>query len=330
MTDHPPAEATPSAAELIARFRKWLAWGVAIAALLYVGFSAWVGIASVRDALSRFAWIYYVPAIVLTLLNYALRFWKWHYLIRRLDVDISVKDDAVIFGSGLAMVLSPGKVGELLKPYLVREATGAPMTQTIPALVTERLTDGIAVLALAAISVSTYAGDKAQYVFVPIGLTAAGLAVLASESLSYRILRPLAAAPGIVGKVGSTLTGMYAAMRVCVAPVPLVLTVLVSIVAWGGECVGYWLVLKGFGADPSLGVSTFLYAFATVSGGASPGGLGVADGVLLELPPRLVAGLDPGAALASGLLIRLATLWLGVILGAIALLRVGDARAKSG
>jgi hypothetical protein len=42
------------------------------------------------------------------------------------------------------MVLSPGKVGELLKPYLLSERTGVPMTQTIPALVTERLTDGIA------------------------------------------------------------------------------------------------------------------------------------------------------------------------------------------
>jgi uncharacterized protein (TIRG00374 family) len=319
-----------SAKELVARFRRWLAWGIAVAALLYVAFSVWVGIDSVRDALVRFSWLYYVPAIVLTLLNYALRFWKWHYLIRRLDVQIPAKDNAVIFGSGLAMVLSPGKVGELLKPYLLKERTGVAMTQTIPALVTERLTDGIAVLVLAAISVSTYAGDKAQYVFVPIALTGAGLAVLSSESLSYGILRPMTRLPGVLGKVGHTLNGMYAAMRVCVAPVPLILTVLVSIVAWGGECIGYWLVLKGFGATPTLGVSTFLYAFATVTGGASPGGLGVADGVLVELPKTLVAGLDPGSALASALLIRLATLWLGVVIGAVALVGVGDVSRKSG
>ena len=319
-----------SAKDLVARFRRWLAWGIAVAALLYVAFSVWIGIDSVRDALVRFSWLYYVPAIVLTLLNYALRFWKWHYLIRRLDVPISAKDNAVIFGSGLAMVLSPGKVGELLKPYLLSERTGVPMTQTIPALVTERLTDGIAVLVLAAISVSTYAGDKAQYVFVPIALTAAGLAVLSSESLSYRILGPMTRLPGVLGKIGNTLSGMYAAMRVCVAPVPLILTVVVSIIAWGGECIGYWLVLIGFGATPTLGVSTFLYAFATVTGGASPGGLGVADGVLVELPQTLVAGLDPGSALASALLIRLATLWLGVVIGAVALLGVGDVRRKSG
>ncbi len=312
----------PSAGNLVSRFRRWLAWGIAIAALLYAGGSVYVGIGSVRDALGRFNWLYYVPAILLTLLNYSLRFWKWQYLLGRLGVKIPLKENATIFGSGLAMVISPGKVGELLKPWLVRERTGTPMSHTIPALVTERLTDGIAALVLAAISVSTYAGDKASYVFVPIGMTAALLVVLASEPLSMAILNTMARLP-LLDRIAGRLIEMYTAMRICVAPVPLVITVAVSMVAWGGECVGYWCVLKGFGADPTLGVSTFLYAFATVSGGASPGGLGIADGVLVELPKRLVTGLDPGSALASALLIRLATLWLGVVLGAIALLGVG-------
>lgn len=316
-----------SAQDLVVRFRRWLAWGVAAAALMYVGYSAWVGLDAVADALGRFSWVYYIPAILLTLLNYALRFWKWHYLLGRLGVRIPWKEDAGIFGSGLAMVLSPGKVGELLKPWLVRERTGTPMVQTIPALITERLTDGIAVLVLAAISVSTYAGDQARLVFVPIALTVAGLAVLSSQGVSLGILNGLAKIP-LLERVAVRLIEMYTAMRICLAPVPLVVTVLVSMVAWGGECVGYWLVLKGFGAEPTLGVSTFLYAFATVTGGASPGGLGIADGVLVELPKRLVIGLDPGSALASALLIRLATLWLGVVIGSFALVGIG--RAKQG
>jgi len=317
----PRSTEPPSADDLVARFRRWLAWGVAAAALMYVGYSAYVGIDTVADALGRFSWIYYVPAVLLTLLNYALRFWKWHYLMGRLGVRIGWKEDATIFGAGLAMVLSPLKVGELLKPWLVRERTGTPILDTVPALVTERLTDGIAILVLAAISVSTYAGDQASLVFVPIGLTVGGLAVLANERVSLAILGAMGRVPG-VKPVAVRLTLMYRAMRICVAPTSLTILVAVSMVAWGGECIGYWLVLKGFGATPTLGLSTFLYAFATASGGASPGGLGVADGVLVELPRRLVAGLDPGSALASAMLIRLATLWLGVVIGAFALMGV--------
>lgn len=326
---HPSLPEPPSGQDLVHRFRRWLAWGIALAVLLYVGFSVWVGVREVSDALARFAWLFYIPAILLTLLNYALRFWKWHYLLGRLGVKIPWREDAQIFGAGLAMVLSPGKVGELLKPWLVRERTGTPMAQTIPALITERLTDGIAALVLAAISVGTYAGDKASYVFVPIALTVGGLVVLSSRTLSMAILRGMGRLP-LVDRVAVRLIEMYTAMRICVAPVPLVVTVLVSMVAWGGECVGYWCVLKGFGASPSLDVATFLYAFATVTGGASPGGLGIADGVLVELPRRLVEGLDPGSALASALLIRLATLWLGVVIGAVALLGVGKVAPATG
>lgn len=310
------------ATDVVARFQRWLAWGVAIAALLYVAGSVWAGFDEVGESLAKFDWPIYIPVLLLTLLNYGLRFWKWQYLLGRLGVRIPLAENLVIFASGLAMVLSPAKAGEVLKPYLVRARTGAPMTHTIPALVTERLTDGIAALALAAISVGTYAGDRVEYVFVPMAAVVVGLGVLAHEGLSTAILRVLTRLPGL-HRVGARLEAMYRAMRICVAPAPLMLTVVASLVAWGGECVGYMLVFQGFGVDVSLDLATFLYAFATVAGGAMPGGLGVADGALVGGAVQLVDGLSQADALGAALLIRVATLWFGVVLGALALLRVG-------
>lgn len=318
MSEAPAADATPQ--NLLVRFRVWLAWGIAIAALLYVGGSLYAGLDKVGTALGGFDWWLYIPVLALTVLNYGLRFWKWRYLVGRLGARLPLKEDLVIFASGLAMVISPGKAGELLKPWLVRARAGVPMAQTIPALVTERLTDGIACLALAAVSVSTYAGDRAVYVFVPIALVAGGLGVLSHKGLSLAILGVLRKLP-MVHRIGDKLEEMYLAMRTCVAPVPLLLTVFASLVAWGGECVGYWLVFRGFGIAASLEVSTFLYAFATVAGGAMPGGLGVADGALVGGAMELVPGVTEATAVASALLIRVATLWFGVVIGAFALLR---------
>ncbi|MFZ5476896.1 MAG: lysylphosphatidylglycerol synthase transmembrane domain-containing protein [Myxococcota bacterium] len=309
-------------ADLIRKSRRWLAWGIALAALVYVGASLWLGLEDVGDAFATFAWWTYLPVLGLTLVNYALRFWKWHFLVGRLGARISVRDNAGVFLAGFAMIISPGRAGEVIKPYLLRAKTGFPMAQTIPALVTERLTDGIALLALAAISVSTYAGDKAHYVWIPIGLVVAGLGVLMHRGLSMAILGVFARLP-LIGKVGHKLEDMYLAMRTCVAPVPLALTVLASLVAWFAECVGYLIVFAGFGVEASLDACTFLYAFATVAGGAMPGGLGVADGALVGGALTIVPGLTEGVSVAAALLIRLATLWFGVVLGAFALLRVG-------
>jgi len=72
-------------------------------------------------------------------------------------------------------VISPGKAGELLKPYVVRARTGVPMATTIPALVTERLTDGIAMLLLASVGITTFAADRLHYVTLPAAATVLGL-----------------------------------------------------------------------------------------------------------------------------------------------------------
>lgn len=315
-------DAAPHAPSLVVRFRRSLAWGIAIAALLYMAGALWSGLDDVGDAFARFRWSLYVPVLLLTLVNYALRFWKWHYLLARLEVRIPVRENLLFFLAGFAMVITPGRAGELVKPWLVRVRTGVPMAQTIPALITERLTDGLALLILAALSVSTYAGDSTVYVWGAIGVVAAGLAVLSHKGLSLAILHLLGRLPG-VHRVSAKLEEMYLAMRTCVAPVPLVLTVLASLVAWGAECVGYLLVFRGFGYDVSLELSTFLYAFATVFGGAMPGGLGMADGALVGGAMNLVPELSKGVSVAAALLIRVATLWFGVLLGAVTMIRVG-------
>lgn len=309
--------------DLVQRFRRWLVWGLAIAALLYLAFSIKAGVRAVGADLADFSWWLMVPVLLLVLLNYFARFLKWHYLLGKLGIRVAFWDNLMIFAAGLAMVISPGKAGELLKPYLVRVRTGANMATSIPALVAERLTDGIAMLALAALSVSTYAGDKTHYVAIPAAFIVAGLLVLAWKRLSLALLSVVARLP-MVGRFGTKLEEMYLAMRACLAPGPLVATVLISVVAWWAECLAYWLVFRGFGVVASLDVCTFLYAFATVAGGAMPGGLGVADGALGLGAAELVAGITDSQAVASALLIRLTTLWFGVGIGAVALFRVGS------
>jgi len=308
---------------LLVRFRRWVIIAIAVGALLYLAGSVWAGLTDVQEALGRFRWPYLVPVVALTLLNYGLRFFKWHYLLGRLGVPMPLRVDIWNFAAGLAMVISPGKAGELLKPYVVREHTGVPMARTIPALVTERLTDGIAMLVLAGFGVTTYASDQAHLLAIPGVLIAAGLLVLASERLSFAILSVIARLP-VVDRLAPKLREMYIAMRTCVAPWPLVLTVVVSIIAWSAECVGFLLTFQGLGVEADLGVCVFIYAFATTAGAAMPGGLGVADGALAALSLTLIEGCGRADALAAALLIRVATLWIGVGIGAGALLKLSN------
>ncbi|HWV37945.1 MAG TPA: lysylphosphatidylglycerol synthase domain-containing protein, partial [Vulgatibacter sp.] len=174
---------------MIAWFRRWALIGIAAGALLYLGLSLWAGLPAVAGELSRFRLPLLVPIFGLSLLNYALRFAKWEYLLRRLGVKVGRRENAGIFVAGLAMTITPGKAGELLKPYLVRQATGAPLTRTVPALVTERGTDALAVLGLAALGVTTYYTEGTAALVTVAAICAGGLLLLSSRRASMELIR---------------------------------------------------------------------------------------------------------------------------------------------
>lgn len=320
-------DAPVQATDALSRFRKWVAVAVAVASLGWLAWAVWTGLRDTATELRQFQWGWYVPVLLLTLVNYGLRFFKWHYLLGRLGIRLPLVQDMWIFGSGLAMVISPAKAGEVVKPYLVKVATGAPLERTLPALITERVTDGIAVVALAAVGVSTFYAEGTRALLTTIGIIAAGMVVVAVKPLAMAVLGGMRRIPVVGPPVVDRLEPMYMAMRTCVAPVPLLVTVVASLVAWFAECIGYWMVLRGAGVHTSLDAATFLYAFSTVAGGPSPGGLGISDALLGGLVQN-IAGATEAQGVATSLLIRLATLWFGVALGAIALLRVDAILAR--
>jgi len=80
--------------------------------------------------------------LALTSCNYALRFVKWQYYLRTIGVEGFPRgQSALAYLAGLGMVVTPGKVGEWLKCYLLRELHGTPFSRSAPILIAERLTD---------------------------------------------------------------------------------------------------------------------------------------------------------------------------------------------
>ena len=308
--------------DLLKRFQRWLLIALTFGILLYLFGSVWAGLSTIQNQLFHYNWWAFVVAIALTLCNYGLRFIKWHYLCNRLSIKISRKDNAWIFLAGLSMAISPGKAGELLKPYALREKTSTPMAHSIPALITERLTDGIAMLILAAIGITSYAAGKIHFLLIPGMITIIGLLILSHEGLSMWILKKLGTLP-LINRVSDKLTELYRAMRTCLAPVSLIWTVILSLFAWAAECVAFQVIFQGMGVENAdFDICFFVYAFATVAGSAMPGGLGVTDGALIGGAQELIAGISPAQATLAAILTRLATMWFGVALGAIALFRI--------
>lgn len=280
-------------------------------------------IGQVGRSFSDFAWGT-LPAILgFTALNYALRWLKWDYYLRRMGMGqgVSRADSVLLFTSGMVMAVTPGKVGEVLKSYLLKRINGTPISASAPIVLAERITDGLAMLLLMGFGLTLYEPARPLFYLLLVA-TAVGLLVVQSRALVDRLIG-LAGRLPLGARLAPKLATAYTSMRELLSWRILLMSTLISLLSWFGECVAMYYVLRGLGVAGSfllLQQATFVFAASTLFGLVSflPGGLGVSEGSSTLMLERLIP-LDAGPATTATIIIRFCTLWFGVTLGALAL-----------
>ena len=302
-----------------------LTLSAAAGAAVYVAIACYVGVGKLGSELRAFAWPAALAALGLALVNYGLRFAKWELFLRRLGVRVALGHSLKVFLAGFSLTVTPGKVGEVVKAYLLRETDGVPMARTAPIVVAERVTDLLALLLLALIGIGVVVrGGGQRLLWAAAGLIVVFLALASSKRLVHALIDLAARVPAI-GRAAPKLREFYDAMAELVRPAPLIAATLLSLGAWLAECVGFWVVLGGFpGAGATLAACTFIYAAMTIAGALSflPGGLLVQEGGMVGLLIELGHGIGRPLATAATFVIRLCTLWFAVAIGVVAMMRV--------
>lgn len=310
------------------RFIRGLVAGVAFAVIVYVVAVLVMGWSSVRDALVTMDPTVVVIALGLSTLNYGLRFVKWELSLGWLDVRsiaprLSIRRSAAIYLAGLSMSVTPGKLGEVLRSWLLHESDGVSFARTAPFVLADRLTDLLALVILAVLAGLGRADAMPALVAATV-LIAGCVLILGNPRLFALVMRVGEKLP-LVGGLFEKAHGLVDASAILLRLDRLLVLTALSVVGWGLECVGYWFILGGFpGVEATLTAATFLWSFTTVVGALSflPGGLGASEGSLGLLVTQLASGVTPGIAAASTLLIRTCTLWWGELVGGVALLLV--------
>jgi uncharacterized protein (TIRG00374 family) len=298
--------------------------------LLIAGFGVWSAFAFHAD-LGRLsllpierAWDAVALAGCLSLGNYALRLGRWRLYLQRLGFPLAWGRAALIYLSGFAFTLSPGKLGEMVRARYC-SPLGIPPSAVAATFFVERVVDAFAMLALACFALVAL-GSRQSVLWMAVAT--AGVAVAALWLLSHpktlERLRPAAARRGRLAALIGSLLHSLAGARALLRPPLFVLGLLIALAAWGAEGVG--LAALTALAPPQRVVATLaigIYAVAVLVGAASflPGGLGTTEAAMSGL---LVAQgyAWPEAALVT-IVCRVLTLWLAVGLGWMAVLLLG-------
>lgn len=297
-------------------FREHGLWLTALLAVgVFLGLGVYSGIDELVVAFERFEWPVFLVVLGLSTLGYLFRFAKWEFYLREIDIELPLWLSALAFFSGLMMVLTPGKAGEVWKAWFLREQAGTPPSAVTSVVGAERITDlvalsGLAVLGIAAFEVSS------TVVPIVIGVIGGGILLLQWRGFCIRVLDVAAGLP-VIGNHAEALERFYESTYALFQVRPLSVAVVLSTIAWGLEGLGLWFVLEGFGVEATLLVGLFVFGLGSVVGAASmlPGGLAATEASMVGL--LLAFGYASNVATGATVVIRVGTLWYAAVLGTV-------------
>lgn len=327
------------------RYRRQVLAGLLFITVVLVAVIAVTGADTLADNLRNFPLWLFAPVLALKVLNWALRYWEWRYLLGVIGVRtvrgrrerpapnpaapaIRERDSVVLWLSGLALSISPGKLAEVLKALVLRHLSGVGFARAAPVIFLERLVDGLAIIPLTTIAMLALGGEVGNgsvtlgYVrAVLIGVTlalGAGMILVQFRGLAHRALDVVGAWP-VLRRVRDPLRALYDSSYDLIKLRHLIPTVLMGAGAYTSDAIGFALLLHGLGlpltgtlfwqATFILGFSVLIASLSTLPGGA--GGREITVGALLTG----LVGLSDGDAGTGTLLIGIFQLWVGVLLG---------------
>lgn len=295
---------------------------VALSALGYLGVSLWCGWPGVSAAMSRVGLLGGVHIAALVLVSYGLRFVRWQVYLFALGHALPWRPNLRIYLAGFALTTTPGKAGEALRGVFLKR-WGVPYANSFTALVSERLSDLLAMMLLALSGLSRYP-EYLSIIVTALVLVTCGVGLVSRHTLVETIEQRISAGRGGLHRLLRNVVHVLHQSRRCHTPRRLLGTTLLSLSAWSLEALAFYWILNAMGLDLALTFAMFVYAAAMLAGALSfmPGGLGSAEAVMVAL--LMSSGVAAADAIAATVLLRLATLWFAVGLGAVVLVRVNE------
>ncbi|MDF1526657.1 MAG: lysylphosphatidylglycerol synthase transmembrane domain-containing protein [bacterium] len=288
-------------------------WTVLSAVVVFILVSLISDLETLKTALSGFPLRFLVPVGLLSVGNYFLRYVKWHWYMKLLDHRIDRFPNLLVFLSGFALTVTPGKVGEFIKAYIVKERFNVPYTASTAVLLMERFTDVAALVLLSCLGL--FLSFLAWWVAV-LALLAffAFLMLVRNRSLAGWVIDQTARFR-LLKRFSEPLKTFYQEGWILLDMGIFLPSLLLSLGAWFLEGLGYAIVAWGLGSAITLMEGVFIYSVALLGGGLTLflGGLGATEGGMVGL--GIFFGMSRSTAAASTIIVRVMTLWFAVLIG---------------
>ena len=300
------------------KFKKSLLLGIlgiiAIYAIILIAFDVNV----ISEKINDFDFQYLPFIIPLIPLTWGVLFLRWNLLLKNSAIDIPLKDNFMIFISGFALGVTPGKVGELIKAQLLKNKFNIPRSKTAPLVIVERFYDFFAIAIISLFGILVFEYSIYIFTILSVGIIIF-LTITSSEKLFLKFLQKIEKIK-FLRNFSSELPKSFTIIQKSTRGKILPLSIILSVIFWILDSIIAYLTLLSFGIDIiDYFVLMSIYTSSIILGVISflPLGIGVVEGSLVGF--LSLNGIEFPLATAIVVFIRFFTRWIGVMAGFLGL-----------
>ena len=261
----------------------------ALLGLFFISFFAWIvlsegGFLQQLSTVSRkFSFSTLALVVLLSFHNYLLRAFRWYLLCHQVRADVTLGTAFVHYLAGFAFGVTPARIGEAVRIQMLKSDCGVPYNRGMSVAIADRVIDLFALILLTLAAAVTLSTDN---IWVYLLSALLGLAVVGLLKHPKWISDLIGRSHRMTGKATRLHASLRRSFRVGVALYasrPLILSLVLGLLAWLAECIGFYLILDALDLAIDLPLATLIYASATLVGALSflPGGLGGFEAVAI-------------------------------------------------
>ncbi len=244
-----------------------------------------------------------LPLLLVSLTATLIKGVRWYYLLKESGIELRFRDTYLIYLAGLIGVVTPAKVGDVVKSVLLKKKFGFRHRVVLPTILMERITDVISLCILSLLGVLR-AGSAIKYIAIGVFATFLMVFILKSDTvLSLLLSRIGKGSKRTAARVILRNTRKLMKLRV------ITISTVIDSAGWVVEATILYYLIHLYGYNMGFASTIFTYVFSVLAGVLIflPGGLGATDVSMVAL--LVWNGIPAATATSITALFRIFTFW---------------------
>jgi len=284
---------------------------------IYIIFILSSDVSKIQDNLKNMQYSYFIIAIILWVASESVRIFRWHLFLKEIDDKVPFKANVFYYLAGFAFILSPGRIGEVVRsPYLKRDY-GIPISKTAPIVFVERFYDLLGMILVLSIGLIFIEFEKTVLI-IPLTLVFVIIIIFKNKKLLFGLFGKLSKIK-FLKNIKIDFEESYNSVLKIIKIKFLVLGIATSTTTYLLQAISIYFLVLGLNSFISLEEIFVVFPVSWIAAALTfiPGGVGVSEGGMIGLFVLLDMPYD--VAVTTTILLRLISTGLFTVTGMICL-----------